>query len=45
MIPFGLFDGAKVLAGNPSLYWGTLIMGGLLVYRNENKWKKYALKF
>jgi len=45
MIPFGGFDGAKVLAGNMSLYFGSLVLGGFLVYKNEQKWKNYALKF
>ena len=45
MIPFGFFDGAKVLSGNPILYWSSLIIGGILVYKNEQKWKNYAMKF
>ncbi|MBN88476.1 hypothetical protein CMO95_02685 [Candidatus Woesearchaeota archaeon] len=45
MIPFGFFDGAKVLAGNPMLYWSSLIIGGFLVYKNEQKWKNYAMRF
>lgn len=45
MIPFGFFDGAKVLSGNPVLYWSSLIIGGILVYKNEQKWKNYAMKF
>jgi len=42
MIPFGLFDGAKVLAGNPYLYFGFAVISGLLIYKNEKKWKKYV---
>ena len=45
MIPFGFFDGAKVLAGNSTLYFSVLIIGGLLINRNEKKWKNYALRF
>ena len=45
MIPFGGFDGAKVLAGNMSLYFGSLLIGGFLVYKNEQKWRNYAPKF
>ena len=44
MIPFGGFDGAKILAGNASLYFGSLMIGGFLVYKNEQKWRNYALK-
>lgn len=45
MIPFGFFDGAKVLAGSPTLYFSTLIIGGMLIHKNEKKWKNYALRF
>jgi len=45
MIPFGFFDGAKVLAGSPTLYFGALIIGGMLIHKNEKKWKNYALRF
>tara|TARA_Y100000310_G_scaffold297141_1_gene329940 strand:+ start:799 stop:1434 length:636 start_codon:yes stop_codon:yes gene_type:complete len=45
MIPFGLFDGAKILAGNPTLYIAAVAIGGFLVYQNEQKWKRYVLKF
>jgi Zn-dependent protease len=45
MIPFGGFDGAKILAGNMSLYFGSLLIGGFLVYKNEQKWRTYAPKF
>ena len=45
MIPIGFFDGAKVLAGSPTLYLGAVIIGGALIYSNEKKWKNYALKF
>lgn len=45
MIPFGFFDGAKVLAGNSTLYFSALIIGGILINKNEKKWKNYALRF
>jgi len=45
MIPFGFFDGAKVLAGNSTLYFSALIIGGILINRNEKKWKNYSLRF
>lgn len=45
MIPFGFFDGAKVLAGNSTLYFSVLIIGGILINNNEKKWKNYALRF
>ena len=45
MIPFGFFDGAKVLAGSPTLYFSALIIGGMLINRNEKKWKNYSLRF
>ncbi|RZD30425.1 MAG: hypothetical protein CXT77_04665 [uncultured DHVE6 group euryarchaeote] len=45
MIPFGFFDGAKVLKGNPTLYLAVVLIGGLLIYKNEQKWKNYAQKF
>jgi len=44
MIPFGMFDGAKVLAGNPTLYVGSVLIGGFLIYKNEQKWKNYVQK-
>lgn len=45
MIPIGFFDGAKVLAGSPTLYLSAVFIGGMLIYKNEKKWKNYALRF
>lgn len=45
MIPFGFFDGAKVWAGNSMLYLSVVLIGGLLIYKNEQKWKNYAQNF
>lgn len=42
MIPIGIFDGAKVLAGSPTLYIGFAVLSGFLIYRNEKKWKRYV---
>ncbi|MBT5274875.1 hypothetical protein HOH11_02085 [Candidatus Woesearchaeota archaeon] len=45
MIPFGFFDGAKVLKGNPTLYLSVVLIGGLMIYKNEQKWKNYSQSF
>jgi len=45
MIPISFFDGAKVFAGNPTLYISALLIGGLLIYKNEKKWKNYSQRF
>lgn len=41
MIPIGIFDGAKVLHGAPITYLSFVVIGGLLIYKNEQRWKKY----
>ncbi len=40
MIPIGIFDGAKVLSGNPMLYFSFAAISGSLIYINEKRWKK-----
>jgi len=42
MVPLGFFDGAKVFEGAPFLWLGFAVIGGLLIYRNEKRWKKYV---
>ena len=41
MLPFGIVVGGKVLHGAPIIYLSFTVLGGLLIYKNEQRWKKY----